>query len=250
MNKTAVHGIIPRMRLLLTNDDGYDCEGLKALASRLGGSHETWIVAPDSERSGASNAITLKGPSKVRQVGERAFTCSGMPADCAILGLIHLMDSPPDALISGINRGPNLGTDLIYSGTAGAARQAAIMGLPGLAVSLATHQAPFRFGPAADFVTQRLEELLGLWKPGVFINLNLPNADTPPSRIIRTSTSRREYKDKVREFTASDGTRYCFLGEGCVETVAEEGSDAWAVEQGLASVTVVHAEPWTEAQPA
>lgn len=235
------------MRLLLTNDDGIRGEGLAALADALSADHEIWIVAPDSERSGTSNAISLKSPSKVRQVAERAFSCSGMPADCALLGIIHLLPIRPDAVISGINHGPNLGTDLVYSGTAGAARQAAIMGVPGIAVSLATHVGPFRFGSAATFVRDALDELLGLWKPGTFINVNVPNLDKPPRDWSMSSVSDRSYSDEIREFVAPDGTRFCFLGDARVRTVEAEGSDAWTVERGEVSVSVIPSVPRAEA---
>jgi 5'-nucleotidase len=237
------------MRLLLTNDDGFDGEGLAALVEALEGEHELWIVAPDSERSGASNAISLKTPSKVRKIGERRYSCSGMPADCTILGVLHILPARPDAVISGINKGPNLGTDLVYSGTAGAARQASIMGLPGIAVSLATREAPFLFGAAAEFLRSELSSLLSLWKPGVFINVNVPNLERPPLEYSMTSISSRSYDDRIREFTAPDGTMYLFLGEGNIQTVEEKGSDAWAVGLGLASVSVVDAVPRAEACP-
>jgi 5'-nucleotidase len=237
------------MRLLLTNDDGIDGEGLAALVETLESEHELWIVAPDSERSGASNAISLKTPSKVRKMGERRYSCSGMPADCAILGVLHILPVRPDAVISGINKGPNLGTDLVYSGTAGAARQASIMGIPGIAVSLASMEAPFLFGPAAEFLRSELSSLLALWKPGFFINVNIPNLERPPREYSMTSISARSYKDRIREFTAPDGTMYLFLGEGSIETLEAEGSDAWTVSQGMASVSVVETAPKAEACP-
>jgi 5'-nucleotidase len=235
------------MRILLTNDDGIDCEGIAALARGLAQAHEVWTVAPDSDRSGTANAITLRYPSKIMQRGERSFSCSGMPVDCVILGVLAVMDAWPDLVISGINRGPNLGTDLAYSGTAGAARQAALMGIPAIAVSLAGKKPPFHFEEASAFVAARLDELASLWKPSIYINLNLPNCTALPAALNRASLSRRTYKDQISEYSAPDGTRFCFLGEGLVETHAPEGSDAWFVDRGEVSVSKILVDPVAEA---
>jgi len=231
------------MRLLLTNDDGYESEGITVLAAELEKRHEVWIVAPDSERSGTSHAMTLKNASKIKQVGERRFTCSGMPADCVILSTLGILPHKPDAVLSGINRGPNLGTDLIYSGTAAAARQAVLMGIPGIAASLATFTAPFHFAPAARFIADRLEALLGLWREGLFLNLNFPNVEQLRGEIRTGRISNRTYNDCLKSFTAPDGTVFCFLADGCITTDPEEGTDWWLVEQGHVSLSRVHARP-------
>lgn len=231
------------MRLLLTNDDGYGSEGIDALADALGRDHEVWIVAPDSERSGTSHALTLKSASKIKKVGEKRFTCSGMPADCVILSTLGIVPFRPDAVVSGINRGPNLGTDLIYSGTAAAARQASIMGMPGLAVSLAAFEPPFHFGEAARFVAESLTDLLELWREGEFLNLNLPNEAILGRGFRHGRISTRTYTDRMKSFTAPDGTVFCFLADGSIETVPEEGTDWWLVERGHASLSRVRVRP-------
>lgn len=231
------------MRLLLTNDDGYESEGIRALAAELEKSHEVWVVAPDSERSGTSHAMTLKNASKIKQVGERRFTCSGMPADCVILSTLGILPHKPDLVLSGINRGPNLGTDLIYSGTAAAARQASLMGIPGIAASLATFEAPFHFEAAARFIAERLESLLGLWREDLFLNLNFPNIEEQRGEIRIGKISNRTYNDCLRRFTAPDGTIFCFLADGCISTDPEEGTDWWFVEQGQVSLSRVHVRP-------
>jgi len=118
------------MRILLTNDDGYASDGIKALAVALGGEHEVWTLAPDSERSGMSHSMSLRQPLKIRKLAEREYCCSGTPADCVILASHGVLPFSPDVVVSGINRGPNLGTDLVYSGTAAAARQASMNGVP------------------------------------------------------------------------------------------------------------------------
>ncbi len=105
------------MRLLLVNDDGFEAAGLTTLARSIGADHEVWIVAPESEKSGTSNAITLKDSIRVRAVGERTYSCRGTPADCVLVALLGLVPGPVDLVLSGINHGPNLGTDILYSGT-------------------------------------------------------------------------------------------------------------------------------------
>ncbi len=231
------------MRLLLTNDDGYDCEGIQYLAEELEKDHEVWVMAPDSERSGTSHAITLKGASKLRKIAERRFTCSGMPADCVILSILGILPFRPDAVISGINRGPNLGTDLVYSGTAAAARQAALYDIPALAVSLAGLEAPFLFREASRFVALNLSKLLNHWKQGIFLNLNIPNSSGTEHRIEMAKLAIRSYSDNLKRFTAPDGSVFCFLADGKIETLHEEGTDHWFVDQGCAALSKVLIRP-------
>ncbi|OHD11695.1 MAG: 5'/3'-nucleotidase SurE [Spirochaetes bacterium GWB1_48_6] len=232
------------MKILLTNDDGYMSEGIKALNRALGGSHEVWTLAPDSERSGMSHAMSLRHPLKIKKLAEREYSCSGTPADCVILASHGVIPFKPEIVVSGINRGPNLGTDLIYSGTAAAARQAAINGIPGIAVSLATYTGPFRYEALANLVASRLDYFLSLWTPDVFINLNAPDApDDFSYEIVEATPSRRIYKDTLKFFEGPDGYSYCFFMDGQVDTHQEAGSDEDMVTKGFASVTRVLAYP-------
>lgn len=232
------------MKILLTNDDGYMAEGILALEESLSKGHEVWILAPDGERSGMSHAMSLRHPLKVRKIAERRYTCSGTPADCVILSAHGVMPFSPDIVVSGINRGPNLGTDLVYSGTAAAARQAAMVGLPGIAVSLASYAAPFRYKALAELLASRLDEFIELWSPDVFINLNAPDAtDGTVYEIEETVPSRRRYRDTLKFFEGPDGYSYCFFGEGTIETDPETGTDEDAVRRGLASMTRVAVYP-------
>ncbi|MBN1242442.1 MAG: 5'/3'-nucleotidase SurE [Spirochaetales bacterium] len=232
------------MKLLLTNDDGYQSEGIKVLAETLARDHEVFIFAPDSERSGMSHAMSLRTPGKVRRRAEREYSCSGTPADCVILAGLGAIPFQPDAVVSGINRGPNLGTDLVYSGTAAAARQASMHGLPGIAVSLATYEPPFEYLPAARFIARHLPELLALWDPEVFVNVNVPPlpADGLPEGVT-AYPSRRRYRDKLRSFEAPDGYSYCFLADGKVETDPWDEGDEAAIRAGKAAVSRVLVYP-------
>jgi 5'-nucleotidase len=232
------------MKILLTNDDGYASEGLKALQKSLGASHEVWVMAPDSERSGMSHAMSLRHPLKIRKLDEQGYSCSGTPADCVILAMHGVIPFKPDIVVSGINRGPNLGTDLIYSGTAAAARQATLNGIPGIAVSLATFTPPFRYDALARLVADRLDWLLSQWDDQVFININAPDAhDEFKYELLEAFPSHRIYKDTIKFFDGPDGYSYSFFMDGHVDTTKETGSDEDVIGRGLASYTRVLAYP-------
>ncbi|MBN2875605.1 MAG: 5'/3'-nucleotidase SurE [Spirochaetales bacterium] len=232
------------MKILLTNDDGYSSEGIRALERSLSAQHEVWVVAPDSERSGMSHAMSLRHPLKIRKMDEHGYSCSGTPADCVILASHGVLPFSPELVISGINRGPNLGTDLVYSGTAAAARQAALNGIPGIAVSLATYTPPFKYDALARLVADRLDYFLSLWTPDVFININAPVAEDDDAYELREAfPSRRIYKDTLKFFDGPDGYSYSFFMDGYVDTTEEIGSDEDVVNQGYASFTRVLAYP-------
>lgn len=179
-------------RILLVNDDGIDAPGIKLLediARRI--TDDVWVVAPDEEKSGASHSLSITHPVRVRQIDDRRFAIKGTPTDCALLAVYELMtDRRPTALLSGINRGANLAEDLTYSGTAAAAMEGTLLGIPSIALSQV-----FAFGGKTHWATAEryapalLEFLLGQeWEPGVFININFP--DVPPEEVrgVRITT--------------------------------------------------------------
>lgn len=232
--------------MLITNDDGIDCEGLVALAKALQAlrSYEIFILAPDGNRSGVSNSISLYNPVRIVKHGKNSWSCSGTPADCAMIATLGALPFKPDIIVSGINAGPNIGTDLIYSGTAAAARQAALHGIPSIAFSLAAHTAPFYWEQTARFIAENLETFLDAWEPDIFINVNIPNREEGPLGIRDSFPSRRVYNDSVVVFNAPDGHQYCFLDGGAgVETKAEEGSDWHAIQNGYVSLCPVYIHP-------
>jgi len=145
------------MRILLTNDDGRDSASLVALRRRLTEDHDVWVVAPDRERSGCSHSITLREAIEVKQRAAGTYTCTGTPADCVLLALLGLLDIRFDMVVAGPNLGPNLGTDIVYSGTAAAARQAVFMGVPGLAASLAGTRDGETIRYSCEFVARNLD---------------------------------------------------------------------------------------------
>ena len=235
------------MIVLLTNDDGVESPGLKALAETLSPEHEVWIVAPDGERSGTSHAITLRNAVRIKEVGERRYSCAGTPADCVLFSFLGAIPVKPAVVISGINLGPNLGTDIIYSGTVAAARQAALMGHPAVAVSLADFRPPLFFNTAADFVAKNLETMIRMWNGDHFLNINVPNSSEPVLPAVITHPSRRTYHDKVVSFVAPTKEVYYFLESRPVEAKQEEGSDWGAVSQGSISVSPIYLHPLNNA---
>ena len=231
------------MRLLLTNDDGIDGEGLWALYDALSAEHEVWVIAPDSNRSAVSNGITLSKDLCVKKIKEHVFTSSGLPADCVSTGLLaNIVEGKIDMVLSGINRGANLGTDIVYSGTAAAARQAAIFGVPGVAFSIESPKEEYRYEALAKFAKQNLPTLRGLYVAGEFLNINALSADSYKA-VQFTSVSVRKYKDTVKVFADDSGIlRSRFVG-GSVTSQGTVCSDFRAVENGNISITRVLAEP-------
>jgi 5'-nucleotidase len=230
------------MRILLTNDDGVTSPGLRLLERALAPQHEVWIVAPDSNRSGSSHSITLGTPSRFRRTGEREFTCWGTPADCVVVALMGLVPEPPELVISGINLGPNLGTDILYSGTAAAARQAAFMGRPAVACSLAAYRPPYHLDFATRFLAGNLQLFVKLWAEDHFLNINFPNGHKP-GRAEVTFPARRVYKDTLVRFEAPNGDLYCFLGGQLPEAREEPGTDYRAIQQGAVSLSPILIHP-------
>ena len=231
------------MKILLTNDDGIFSEGIATMRKALEPHHDVWTVAPDVERSGMSHAITLKDAVRVSEVGDRSYSCSGTPADCILHSLLGAIDVEPDLVISGINYGPNIGTDIVYSGTVAAARQAALMKRPAVAVSLVGMQGPLNFELAAQFVSQNVELIAELWLPDHFLNINVPNVfdESPPA--VLTHPARRIYRDHLEQFTSPSGERYFFLLGTLDEAELEHGSDFEAVTDHKISVSPVYLHP-------
>ncbi len=175
------------MRILLTNDDGYLAQGIQILEKVLHeAGHEVWVCAPSDQRSAQSHAMTLKGKIRIHRYGDRHYHCSGSPADCILYGLGgNAMSFTPDVIISGINHGYNASTDILYSGTVGAASEGALRGYPSIAVSARTSGPedlqPFEVGAA--FVRDNLERLLPICSSNVLVNINVPPKQNGKWRI-------------------------------------------------------------------
>ncbi|MDR2517854.1 MAG: 5'/3'-nucleotidase SurE [Spirochaetaceae bacterium] len=232
------------MNILLTNDDGIDGEGLVSFAEglRRRAEHKVYVLAPDTNRSGVSQAISfLAGPLRLSERGERSWACSGTPADCVMLAVLGALPVKPDLVVSGINAGANIGTDILYSGTAAAARQAALYGIPAIALSL-VGKPPFYWKETVDFAVERLGWLAGLWRADTFINVNIPNAPKTGG-VATTFPSLRRYEDSLELFQSRDGRKYGLVNFGDIITKPEAGSDGDAVARNLVSVSPVFIHP-------
>jgi 5'-nucleotidase len=231
------------MKILLTNDDGIEAPGLKALSEALGRDHEVWVVAPETEKSGSSHSITLRDSIRVRTVAERSFSCRGNPVDCVMVALLGLLPKGFDMVVSGINHGPNLGTDILYSGTAAAARQGVLMGIPSVAVSIGSYEPPFDFEGAAAFILRNLKSFRGLSDEDHFLNINYPNLRGQKPDNAITFPSRRIYRDELHTYRASKKDVFCFIGGAAPSSRLEEGSDCQVLSQGKVSISPVHVHP-------
>jgi 5'-nucleotidase len=229
-----------RPLILLSNDDGVRAPGLRALAEALAGLGEILIAAPDRERSAASHAISLDHPLRVEEVEPKVFAIDGTPVDCVYLALHHLVPRTPDLCLSGINNGFNLGSDIFYSGTVGAALEAALRGVPAMALSL-ERKVPQDFSHAAAFCRDLVVDILARGpsaiEPQTFLNVNLP---TGPVRGVRPTTmGRRIYRDQVSVRQDLRGRSYYWIGGPEQKGDDVPGSDCTAVAEGIASVTPI-----------
>jgi 5'-nucleotidase len=222
--------------ILVSNDDGVHAPGIVALAAALEAAGDVWIVAPDRERSAVGHALTLHRPLTADQLGPRRFAVNGTPSDCVNLALLGLLPVRPQIVVAGVNAGSNLGDDVTYSGTVSAALEAALLGVPGLAVSLVQPSGPASYRPAAR-VAARLTRLL-LRDPdrgAALLNVNVPPGQ--PRGVRLTRLGRRLYSEKVVERQDPRGRRYFWIGIGPPAWEAGEDTDYAAVHSGYASVT-------------
>lgn len=231
-------------RILITNDDGVRAPGLLALAQALQPLGEITIAAPSENQSGKGHSITFADPIYVDQVtiggGLPAFSIAATPATCVKVGIRALMTAKPDLVVSGINRGYNLGMVTYVSGTIGAAREAALMRIPAIASSLSDTES--NYGPAAEIVRQVVEVVKtnGL-EPGVFLNVNVPPGPATAIKGIQlTRQSGLSGDERFEEQKTPRGRRY-FWSVWSDPTGAPEGTDVWAAEHGYAAVTPLHA---------
>ncbi len=230
------------MKILLTNDDGIEAAGITALYEALSPKHEVWLVAPDGQRSGSAHAITFRDSIRLRPMGERRFACRGTLVDCVSVSLLGIVPKGIEMVVSGINHGANLGTDLLYSGTAAAARQAVLMGVPAVALSIGSYVPPFDFSTATAFLLRNLELIRSLSDSDHFPNINFPNGPAAGEPAI-TFPSRRIYSDELHTYTAFTKDVFCFIGGAFPASLMEEGSDCKALSEGRISISPIHVHP-------
>ena len=235
-------------KILVTNDDGIEGEGLKVLVESLKKVCDVYILAPDSNCSAVSSKITMGRKLQIHKHDEGVYSCSGMPADCVISALTSpLFGFEFDAVVSGINAGPNMGTDVVYSGTCAAARQAVLMGIPGIAVSLESKffdyaRDGFNFKPLADFTAKNLNTLISLCTGEVFVSLNATSADTYKEAVF-ASLCVRDYGDEVVLESESDNSLTGLCTTGTISVSGNEDSDYNIARSGKIAISLIYAEP-------
>lgn len=230
------------MKILLVNDDGIDAVGIRRLVQALSAAHTVWVAAPDRQRSAASMAMTLDQPLRAfpRQIegAALAYAVDGMPVDCTRLGLGNLVPERPDLVISGINHGPNLGSDTLYSGTCGGALQAAILGVQAIAMSLDKRD-PVHFETATAVAERMIEIVKNHPLPfGMFYNVNVP--DLPPEEIKGfrvTGLSMVRYNGEYIRHEDPLGRPYYWVPRGKLPCEADEDSDYAWMKKGYVTVT-------------
>jgi 5'-nucleotidase len=234
------------VRILLTNDDGVHAEGLAALETIARAlSDDVWIVAPEWEQSGASRALTLAEPVRVRRLGDRRFAVSGTPTDCVMLAINELIEgSRPDLVLSGVNRGANMAEDVTMSGTVAGAIEAMAMGVPGIALSQVAYpekanlfEAAELFGPG---IVRRLIEIG--WPEDVVMNVNFPGE--PVDQISEVEVTRQGFRDvnvrHAEKRTDLRGRDYYWMGFRQERSKPADGTDLKAIYEGRISVTPLH----------
>ena len=225
--------------ILVTNDDGIDAAGLHFLARSLASVGRVTIIAPDREQSASSHALTLHRPLRVNRQGERLFSVDGTPTDCVNLGILNLLPNRPRLVVSGINRGLNLGDDITYSGTVAAAFEGTLLGIPSFAVSQQVAGEEPDFSRAAGVAAELARKVLGRpLPPGILLNVNVPMA--PPRGVRGTRQGRRTYHQGVVERTDPAGRQYYWLGGIPPQWEEDPDSDFAAIRDGFISLTPLH----------
>lgn len=234
------HVIIPSVnrapRILVTNDDGYTSEGIQILADALDSLGEVWVVAPDSEQSAVSHALTLDRPLRIKRLGERRVAVDGTPTDCVALAVANLMGGhPPDVVVSGINFGFNMGADVHYSGTVSAAFEGVILGVPAMAVSLEVGEG-MSFHLAAKFSKILCGWILEQGLPkDTLLNVNVPLGT--PKGVKLTTLGVRRYTEGVVEQRDPRGRKIFWIGGGQPVWEPIPDTDFHEVAEGFVSVT-------------
>lgn len=230
------------MLILVTNDDGIQSSGIKTLAKALRGLGDVYVVAPDRERTAAGHSLTLHKPLRIESLGKHTFSVSGTPTDCVNLAVNQILPKRPDLVVSGINRGGNLGDDVTYSGTVSAAMEGTLLGIPSVAFSQLGEE-PFQFETAG-----RYARLLVRWvgrsglPPDTLLNVNVPAHPYGQVRGVRvTCLGKRVFdSNSIVEKKDPRGKTYYWIGGNRIRWEDRKDSDKQAVEDGWISITPVH----------
>ncbi len=227
------------MHILLSNDDGYFSSGLVALANAMAPLGTVTVVAPDAERSGASNSLTLDRPLMVRRAPNGFYHVNGTPTDCVHMAVTGLLDITPDVIVSGINHGANMGDDTIYSGTVAAATEGYLLGIPSIAVSLVTSHGAGHFDTAAQIVAQLVQRIQrNPLAQATLLNVNVPDVPFEQIKGLKiTRLGRRHKAEPVIKSVNPRGELVYWVGAAGPAADAGTGTDFDAVAQGWVSLT-------------
>lgn len=229
--------------ILVTNDDGIRAEGIAVLAEAMEPLGEVWVVAPEKAQSAQGHALTLHKPLRVNKISDRRMSVSGTPTDSVFMAILHLLPRKPDLVVSGVNHGPNVGDDVSYSGTASAALEGCLMGIPSIAFSHIDPKTP-DFTDAAAYAPVIAQEVLKNGLPArVYLNVNFP--PRPPGGVegVRvTSLGQRWYDDSIVESKDPRGKPYYWIGGSGFRFGDVPGSDCNALTDGFISVTPISAD--------
>ena len=228
------------MRILVTNDDGIHSPGLTILAKALSQIGEVWVVAPDRERTAVAHAVTLHKPLRVQRIAPRIFAVNGTPVDCVNLALLKVMPKPPVIVVSGVNKGVNLGDDVMYSGTVSAAMEGTILGVPSIAVSQEGWE-DFRFTVGARYAVRVAQLVLLNGLPNeTLLNVNVPNRPLHGIKGVRiTCLSRRRFDDPIIEKRDPHGRTYYWIAGKRISWSRNKDADHEAIEKGFVSITPI-----------
>lgn len=225
--------------ILITNDDGIGAEGLRILETSLAPLGEVWVVAPDREQSGQGHALTLNHPLRIERRGPRHFAVQGTPTDCIYLGVNEVVTRRPRLVVSGINRGTNLGDDITYSGTVSAAFEATLMNVPAFAVSQQIQDGQADFAAAAAFARGLAAEILERGLPtDTLLNVNVPQR--APKGLKVTRQGKRLYPGEVIKRADPKGRTYYWIGGAPAAWAEDPESDFAALQEGMISLTPLH----------
>ncbi len=229
--------------ILVTNDDGVHSAGIRILYEAVKEMGETYVVAPDRERSAAAHSLTIHRPLKIQKLKDRIFSVSGTPTDCVAVGAEKILPERPVLVLSGINNGPNLGDDLTYSGTVSAALEGTILNIPSMAVSLAVENSeePL-FETAAEVAALVAEYVLEHSLPfDTLLNVNVPNLPKDKIKGIKfTRQGKRIYEGAIHETFSPWGEKFYWIGGGTPRWEHAEDTDITAVLDGYVSITPLH----------
>jgi 5'-nucleotidase len=224
------------IRILVTNDDGYRSDGIQALARALRDIGDVTIVAPVTEASAIGHALTLRHPLRIDPIDDRVFAVDGTPTDCVNIAVTHVFKGLPDLVVSGINKGFNLGDDVTYSGTVAGALEGALLGIPAVAVSIRSTRGEYDFSHAARAAVSMADAMLRRPLPArTFLNINVPKGQPKGYRV--TVQAKRNHVTSVSERHDPKGRPYYWLEEGQNEWQPHDRSDYQAVRDGFISVT-------------